>query len=160
MSALKFYQTRGDMTVIGYAIMPNHFHMIVKTGPDNSISRLIGNIKKYTSHQIVDYLNSVGRTGLLTELARAATKEAAIDCRIWKPRFDCFVLTNEQTIGQKLDYIHNNPIRCRLADDPTKWPHSSARNYAGCTEVELQIETNWECLGYNKIPSGGTPDGA
>lgn len=159
-NALRFYQARGDMTIIGYIIMRNHFHMIVKTKAECSISRLIGNIKKYTSHQIVDHLERTQQTDLLRRLNKAALQEPTDDCRIWRPRFDCLVLTNEDTIRQKLDYIHYNPVRRNLVDDPTKWPNSSARNYAGYTEVNLQVDTHWQCLGYNRLPSGETPDGA
>ena len=44
---------------------------------------------------------------------------------------------NEQLIyfvdyfNQKLNYIHQNPVRAELVDEPHHYLYSSARNYAG-----------------------------
>jgi hypothetical protein len=32
---------------------------------------------------------------------------------------------------QKVEYIHQNPVRRGYADEPEHWRYSSARNYAG-----------------------------
>jgi len=32
---------------------------------------------------------------------------------------------------QKLDYIHQNPVKRGYVDQPEHWRYSSARNYAG-----------------------------
>ncbi|MFW9260189.1 hypothetical protein [Nostoc sp. CALU 546] len=40
---------------------------------------------------------------------------------------------------QKLDYIHNNPVRRGYVDDPAHWRYSSYRNYIGELGL-LQVE--------------------
>ncbi len=40
---------------------------------------------------------------------------------------------------QKLDYIHNNPVRAGIVSSPVDYIYSSARNYAG-EEVLLDVE--------------------
>jgi len=163
ISSLRFCQSRGDFTIIGYVLMPNHFHILVKIKKDRSISAIIGNMKRHTSRSITKYLESTHQTDMLDKLAREASKEPADDSRIWKPRFDCLVLRNEETIRQKLEYIHFNPVRRNLTDDPIGWRYSSARNYAGLSDVPLEVDINWESLGYIRIPSGNPPwrtDGA
>ena len=32
---------------------------------------------------------------------------------------------------QKIEYIHNNPLRRGYVDDPVAWRYSSVRNHAG-----------------------------
>ena len=160
IDSLRFCQSRGDFKLIGYVLMPNHFHLIVKSKPDSSISATIGNMKRFTSRRITKYLESTGQNALLALLAKEASKEPADDSRIWKPRFDCLVLNSEKAIRQKLEYIHFNPIRSNLADDPIKWRYSSAANYAGLSGCILEVDADWVCLGYDKIPSGKIPDGA
>jgi len=32
---------------------------------------------------------------------------------------------------QKIEYVHQNPVRRDYVDEPTHWRYSSARNYAG-----------------------------
>lgn len=36
---------------------------------------------------------------------------------------------------QKLDYIHENPVRTGIVDNPEDYVYSSARNYAGKLSV-------------------------
>jgi REP element-mobilizing transposase RayT len=148
INTLKFYQSRSDYRMLGYAIMPNHFHIVMKIKSDKSISLIIGNIKKYSAHQIVKYLENEGRSELLIMLRDAASKEPARDCRIWKPRFDCFVITKEDTLQQKLNYIHFNPVRANLVVKPEDWHYSSAGNYAGFSNNAIDIDVGWECIGY------------
>jgi hypothetical protein len=40
---------------------------------------------------------------------------------------------------QKLDYIHNNPVRRGYVDDPSHWRYSSYRNYIGLPNL-LEVE--------------------
>jgi hypothetical protein len=39
-----------------------------------------------------------------------------------------------------IEYIHNNPVRRGLAGQPTDWPWSSARFYAGLNDVILAMD--------------------
>ena len=34
-------------------------------------------------------------------------------------------------LRQKIEYIHQNPVRRGYVDEPTHWRYSSARNYVG-----------------------------
>jgi hypothetical protein len=40
---------------------------------------------------------------------------------------------------QKLEYIHNNPVRRGYVDDPAHWRYSSYRNYMGLPSL-LEVE--------------------
>jgi len=43
---------------------------------------------------------------------------------------------------QKLEYMHNNPIRRGYVDEPVHWRYSSARNYNGLPGL-LEVITDW-----------------
>ena len=43
---------------------------------------------------------------------------------------------------QKLDYIHQNPVKRGYVSDPTHWRYSSARNYLGEPGL-VPVETDW-----------------
>jgi hypothetical protein len=67
-------------------------------------------------------------------------KEYAVDWNsrhynFWVPDADWFLLNNESTILQKLNYMHENPMQKHwiLIDDPLKYPYSSAKFYG--TEI-------------------------
>ncbi len=43
---------------------------------------------------------------------------------------------------EKVEYIHNNPIRWRYVEEPSDWRYSSARNYEGRDEL-ISVELEW-----------------
>jgi len=80
--------------------------------------------------------------------------EPTKDSKVWEYRFDSFVITNENTLHQKIDYIHNNPVKVGLVSEPTQWRYSSARNYAGFDKLLVPVDVEWRCLDYGMEPSG------
>ena len=87
-------------------------------------------------------------------LQSAAAREPASDSKLWKPRFDSLVLVKEETLIQKIEYIHYNPVKRGLAKNTVDWPYSSARNYAGDSDLLVPVDCEWRCLGYDAVPSG------
>ena len=45
------------------------------------------------------------------------------------PRFYPFNVYSERKRLEKLDYMHNNPVKRRLVSSPDQWPWSSSRFY-------------------------------
>jgi hypothetical protein len=41
------------------------------------------------------------------------------------------LITSEAMLQQKVEYIHNNPVKRGYVDDPAHWRYSSYRNYVG-----------------------------
>jgi REP element-mobilizing transposase RayT len=143
---IAYYQKRGDFSVISYIIMPNHFHLVIKPNRKLSISTVIGNLKRISSRHITRWLEKNNERIIMTQLAEYATQEPAKNCRVWKPRFDSFVITNESTLRQKIEYIHNNPVRAGLVFQPTDWRYSSAGNYARLNNNKLDVDIEWRSL--------------
>ena len=143
---LKFYQDRGDFVIIAFVLMPNHIHLVLNTLGSLTISQCIGNLKRLSSRRISSHLENRNDHHTLKKLRDKASLEAARDCRVWKPRFDCLTLFKEKTLIQKIEYCHLNPVRKGLATEPEDWPYSSARNYAGRLDTVIPVDTEWKCL--------------
>ena len=102
--------------VIGYVVMPEHFHLLI-TEPG------VGNpsvVMKVVKERFTKLLHHGGmQTG-----------------PIWQKRFyDFNVCTTEKRI-EKLRYMHRNPVKRGLAEKPEEWKWSSFRTYA-CGEEGL-----------------------
>jgi len=41
----------------------------------------------------------------------------------WQPGFFDHVLRNDESYGQKWEYVQENPVRARLVQWPDQWPH-------------------------------------
>ena len=49
--------------------------------------------------------------------------------RLWQRRFHPFNVYTEEKPREKLDYMHNNPLKRGLVSSPGGWPWSSWRFY-------------------------------
>jgi len=58
--------------------------------------------------------------------------------QVWEEGNHPQLIQNNEMLIQKLDYIHQNPVKRGYVDKPEHWRYSSARNYAGeCSLIEL-----------------------
>jgi hypothetical protein len=62
--------------------------------------------------------------------------------QLWQEGSHPQVIENEEVLRQKLEYIHENPVRRVYFGDPTDWRYSSARNYARI-EALVSVSTDW-----------------
>jgi putative transposase len=55
--------------------------------------------------------------------------------QLWTHENRAIELFTSKFIQQKLDYIHNNPVRAGIVENPEDYLYSSARNYANLKAV-------------------------
>ena len=138
--------------VLGYVIMPNHFHVLLflsHTG--TGLNHLVGDCKRFMAYDIVNSLRRQGKESLLQELQFGVQRKEKLKGKIhqvFKTSFDAKQCFNECMIEQKLEYIHHNPVKgkWKLVDDFTDYPHSSAGFYeldrGGVVEIRHYKDLN------------------
>ncbi len=60
--------------------------------------------------------------------------------QVWQEGFHPQIITSEEVLKQKVEYIHNNPVRNGVVEEAEHWIYSSAKNYLckeGCIEIDL-----------------------
>ncbi len=135
INAMKRVRDKFHIRWIGYVIMPEHIHLLVvpqALGSDDivPISRLLNELKGGSGHDGKEALRAVWRkqdslgTSPLDAWATGPDPKP-----FWKPRGYDFNVLQDETLVQKLDYIHKNPIRRGLVDRPEQWQWSSFRYY-------------------------------
>jgi len=117
---LKFYREKMQFKIFGYVIMPDHFHGLIKPQDSVTVSDIMRSIKSYSSKQIAEVC---GRKGSL-----------------WQSRFYEHVTRSEQDLLIKLEYIHNNPVRAGLVENPHDYEFSSYRCYHSESNVLLEVD--------------------
>ncbi|MFL5730141.1 MAG: transposase, partial [Cytophagaceae bacterium] len=60
--------------------------------------------------------------------------------QFWQQDNHPIELFNNELIDQKLDYVHNNPVKAGLVFSAEEYVYSSAKNYAGEKECLLEVE--------------------
>ena len=127
LDSLSFLRKKECINVYGFVIMPNHFHLIWELPKQNGKESPVASLMKFTAHQFEKYLRQKD-PAILNEFA---VEWNSRQYNFWQPDADWFLLNNEPTALQKLNYMHANPLQkhWNLVDDPVKYPFSSAKFY-------------------------------
>lgn len=136
--SLTFCVREKGLRIHAYVVMPNHFHLMCSQ-TDGEISEVIRRLKTFTSRQIADMLEQDGRSSWLAAMRSAGARRRA-EVKVWQDEFHPEELRSERFFTQKLDYIHNNPVRAGYVDDPAEWKYSSAGFYYKGRESLVPIE--------------------
>lgn len=131
IQALKHCIANKGLHLHAYVIMPNHAHYIISAETPEHISHIMRDFNTHTSREITAFLREERKLSVLDLFARAAQLDGrGSDYKVWQEGFHPIALETEDFIMQKLDYLHDNPVRKGYVEEPEHWKYSSARNYA------------------------------
>ena len=85
-----------------------------------NISYVVKRIKGASAREINKYLKSSGN--------------------FWQKDFYDFNIYSEEKLREKLNYIHNNPVKHGLVKDPKDWKHSSWHSYYLNEDAIIKID--------------------
>ena len=139
-ASLHFMQKHNRLTIYAYVIMDTHMHLV---GASANLSKEIANFKSFTARRLIDTLKEKKEKKLLEQLAQAkALHKKDRQFQVWQEGSHPQVLQNEAMMRQKIEYIHHNPVKRGLVDEPVQWEYSSAANYAGLPGL-MDVEQKW-----------------
>jgi putative transposase len=138
LSILEAARQRYRFVILGYVVMPEHFHMLISEPQVGTPSTVMQVLKQRFACQLRGAVQADGR--LLQNNTEA---------RIWQPRFYDFNVRTEGKRMEKLRYMHSNPVKRELVSAPEQWAWSSFRHYFccepglvrlnDCTVMELKV---------------------
>lgn len=132
---LDYCRKNKGLEIFGYCVMSNHIHIITRAKEGFSLSDILRDFKKYTSKQIIKTIieEPESRREWMLNLFHYAGKNNPNNSQyqVWRQDNHPIELYSNEVIGQKLDYIHNNPVEAGLVENEEDYLYSSARNYAG-----------------------------
>ena len=130
IESLKYCMANKGLHLHAHVIMPNHAHYIVSADAEKSLSDIMRDYARYTSRKITQLLTQEGRSMLLEVFRQAAIDgRRRNECKVWQDGFHPIALESDEFLRQKIDYLHDNPVRKGYVDKPEEWRYSSARNY-------------------------------
>jgi putative transposase len=94
--------------IMAWVILPEHFHMIINCG-DRHVSYSMHNFKITYSRKFRDKNNLPGP--------------------VWQNRFWDHVIRSQKDFENHLHYIHYNPVKHGLVEDPFLYEYSSLNKY-------------------------------
>jgi len=97
---------RTDPRIIGYCVMPNHFHFVLWPRGDGDMSRFM--------------------QWLLTAHVRRYHAVHGTSGHLWQGRYKAFPIQEDDHLLTVLRYVERNPLRARLVRRAENWAWSSA----------------------------------
>lgn len=136
VESLVYCQVNKGLEIYAWCIMTNHIHLIVGRNGDSSIEDIIRDFKKFTSvkicREIENNLKESRRDWLLWIFKRTAEKSNKHQkYQFWQRDFHPIELNTNHLMDQKLQYIHNNPVKAGIVNEPEDYRYSSAIDYSG-----------------------------
>ena len=137
--------------LLGYVIMPDHLHLLIKPSAENSynVSYIMMMIKGCSAREIniAEAKPSASRTEEIKHLHKDPTRLgeglalpdkdptrlgeglASPREKTWQKSFYDFPIYSDKKFKEKLNYIHNNPLKTCLVDNLDNYLWSSYQNY-------------------------------
>jgi putative transposase len=129
LNSLAWLQQQQRLRVHGYVIMENHWHLIASAA---DLSREVAGFKSFTARSMVDWLRQGRSVHLLEQLrSQKLAHKTGQTYQVWQEGAHPQAIVSEAMLVQKLEYMHNNPVRRGYVDDPAHWRFSNYRNYVG-----------------------------
>ena len=125
------------LIVYGWVIMTNHMHVIWEAKDGFKLSDIIRDFKKFTAKNIIQMIINEPesrKVWMLKKFEFAGNRLNRISkYKFWKDSNHAICLDDLATelIEQKLEYIHNNPVKAMLVHNPQDYFFSSACDYEG-----------------------------
>lgn len=137
VDSLKFCQEHKGLEIYSWCLMSNHLHMIAAVNEHSAytLSDVLRDFKKFTSKQIIHNIQSEPesrRDWLLDRFAFEGRKDNKItNYKFWQEGNEAKEIHTNEFLSQKLEYIHNNPVKEMIVSEPHEYLFSSAVDYAG-----------------------------
>jgi putative transposase len=123
---LDIARNKHGFKIHGYVIMPEHVHLVLYPPEGMKLGLVIREIKSLSARQF------------FSELPVGQPDETRV---FWERRcYDHNCRTRESVI-EKINYCHMNPVKRGLVRDPGAWIWSSYNWYDGVSEVPLRIDS-------------------
>lgn len=130
IESLKYCIAKKGLHLHGYIIMPNHAHFIVSSDEGKNLSDIMRDYGTHTSRKMSGLLKMSNQKSLLTIFREAAQLDGrGSEYKVWQDGFHPIAIESEKFFLQKLNYLHENPVRKGYVETPEYWKYSSARNY-------------------------------
>ncbi len=144
LESIRYCSKEKELDVYGWVIMTNHVHMIVGTR-GRPLSYIMRDLKKFTSIKIIEKIKENDRESRAQWMLRIfewAGKKNTNNYyyQFWQQHSHPIQLDSDWKARQRLEYIHQNPVRAGFVASPEEWLYSSAIDYYTKRKGLLEIK--------------------
>jgi REP-associated tyrosine transposase len=114
VQALATIRERYEFLLVGYVVMPDHVHLLISETDKGTPSTVLKVLKQRVARDLFAEKHRAPAVGLP---------------RFWQPRFYDFNAYSARKRREKLLYMHGNPVKRGLVENPNAWIWSSCSFY-------------------------------
>ena len=135
VDSLKYAQENKGLNLHAWVIMSNHVHLIVSARDGYKLSDIFRDHKKHTSKLIIQEIQenpgeSRKRWMLWLFASHGKRNPNNKEYQFWQQDNHPVELDTNEMIDQRLDYLHNNPVKAGIVNEAENYIYSSAIDYA------------------------------
>jgi len=136
--SLNYCAQHKSLKIYGYVIMTNHVHLMAASS-SGALSDTIRDFKKFTAYKILEAVQQEPesrRDRLLHRFAwNAASPQRNHQYQVWTHENHAVAISSQTFFKQKLDYMHQNPVRAGWVEQEEDWLDSSAGYLLGKRKI-------------------------
>jgi REP element-mobilizing transposase RayT len=135
---LIYCQQKEGLEIFAYVIMSNHMHLVCRRiGKD--LNELIGRFKSFTAKEFINEIECNPKESRKYWLLNVFKHYASLskqfrNYRIWNYDNHPVLISNTAMLNQKVNYVHDNPLRAGIVIEGTFYKYSSA-----CSDSPLKV---------------------
>ena len=116
-----------------FVVMTHHVHFLLTPNPNETISQFMMSFKSHTSKEMAPLLNDFERSQL--------SQQIGLNNRsFWKRGFRGLPVYSEDVFWQKVNYIHQNPVRSGYVKEAEDYAWGSGHLYlAGLCDEDCSL---------------------
>jgi len=139
LDALARYREQGRFQVHEFALMPDHFHLLLTPAPDVSLEKAVQLLKGGFSFRL--------------------KRELGSNAEVWQEGFSEHRVKDAQDLERHAAYIRENPVRARLAEDAASYQYGSAAGSAKIDPVPPGLKPSIiHCATFAGLNSGASTE--
>jgi putative transposase len=119
VSAIRDACARLPVDILGYCLMPNHFHLVLRPHADGDLGRWM--------------------QWLLTAHARRYHRHYGTSGHVWQGRFKAFPIQDDDHLSTVLRYVERNALRADLVARAEDWAWSSLPDWLARVNEPLSV---------------------
>jgi len=130
--SLQYCRREKGLRLHAFVFMTNHMHLIASAGRDDiPLWSIIRDFKKFTAQKIIQYIKNKENRDWILPVLHIAGRQSGVNVQyqFWIHDDGAVELHSDHFLRQKMNYLHENPVRAGIVDDAAQYCWSSARLY-------------------------------
>ncbi len=127
LKVLSKFKERFSFKLYGFCLMDNHFHIVIEVIHPYTISRIMQSI--------------------MLSYGLSFRKSHSYIGHLFQGRFKSNVIEQDHYIRECIEYIHNNPIRAKMVNNPEEYPWSNFYLYHSINNDIIQNNISLDRFG-------------